>query len=430
MRQKTYLAFLLFFLASFVTFFLHSFYTKTSVFADAKFYYSYTRSVVIDHNLLLGNELYDLGLLKEVPSNQFVPSFYPPGASIFWVPLFYTTLGFTKTVQLFRPNIASSGYEPVFEYSTALTNIFLGISALYLIFKLLSQHFSEKISLLTTTTLFLTTNLFFYIAIEPINSHAASFFISALFIYYFLTKQKEKHYYTILGVIVGVAGLVRTQDLLLISMPIIQIALDQYKSIKKLTTNYLLLTTGILLGFLPQILLWKYFFHTFWYSPYFDTGFNFLKPQILHVLLNAQNGLFTTTPIVFIAITGLVVQIIKSTNWKLNGKWKMPPAQTSRSENLLVRRRASWLGEVNGKYLYALFYFLLQLYLISSWNVYAQGGSYSIRMMVTTYPLLSFGLAGVIEKVVQKIGERKTISLISIFTLINFLSILNYLLKY
>src|SRR4030042_5630650 len=120
MRQKKYLAFSLFFLISFVSFFLHSLCTKTSLFADAKFYYSYTRSVVIDHNLLLGNEFYKLGLLKEIPINQFVPSFYPPGVSIFWTPLFYTTLGFTKAIQLFRSNIAISGFEPLFEYSAAL----------------------------------------------------------------------------------------------------------------------------------------------------------------------------------------------------------------------------------------------------------------------------------------------------------------------
>jgi hypothetical protein len=171
---------------------------------------------------------------------------------------------------------------------------------------------------------------------------------------------------------------------------------------------------GALLGFLPQILLWKYFYNTFWYSPYFDVGFNFLRPQILHVLFNTQNGLFTTTPIILVA---LIMVIIKTTGIKRKSKigiWDL-------SEN--------WNLEI-GIYFQTLIYFLLQLYLISSWNVYTQGGSYSIRMMLTTYPLLAFGMANVIGKAIKKLGSRKTLVLIFLFSALNLLSIISYLLKY
>ncbi len=405
--------FSIFFLTSLTVFILHSLFTGTSVFADAKFYYSYTRSIIFDHDLLLGNEFFNLGLLKEMPSYQFTPSFYPPGVSMFWVPLFYLTLGATRLIQIFIPDIMVTGYEPVFEYSCGITNILLGTFALYLIFKILSRYFSSQVSIFTTSALLLTTNLFFYIAVEPINSHAASFFVSALFIYYFLNHPKDKYYYLTLGLIGGFAGVVRTQDLLILILPIIQIIFIYRKRPKTLIAQrQALLIAGIFVGFLPQILLWKYFYHTFWYSPYFDTGFSFLKPQILHVLFNTQNGLFTITPIVIFALAGLLFMIFtvlrKISN--LNLIW-----------NLSFE---FWI------FLYALLYFLLQLYIISSWNVYTQGGSYSIRMMVTTYPLLSFGLAYVIEKVIKKIGENKTIYIIGGFTILNFLSILNYMLRY
>jgi Dolichyl-phosphate-mannose-protein mannosyltransferase len=403
--KSTKYIFLTFITTSLVVFFLHSLLTKTSVFADAKFYYSYTRSFVFDNNLLLGNEFFNLGLLEKVPHNQFAPIFYPPGVSIFWVPLFQITFGFTNLIKAIIPNLKISGFEPIFEYSAALTSIFLGISSLFLVFKIISQYFSEKVSLLTVTALFFATNLFFYIAVEPINSHAASFFVSTLFVVYFLTRKKDGLYYIILGLIGGVAGLVRTQDLLILSIPIIQIILNYRRSLRTLISFILLLTVGCFIGFSPQILLWKYFYNTFWYSPYFDVGFAFLKPQILHVLFNYQNGLFTVTPVVAIAFIGILLKFISK---------------------LELRK---WIVE-NNIFVYALFYFLLQLYLVSSWKEYTQGGSYSIRMMLTTYPLMSFGLAEITEKVIKKIGDKKTIYIIGGFSILNFFSILNYLMKY
>ena len=411
--KSTKFVFLIFITVSLVVFFLHSIFTKTSVFADAKFYYSYTRSVVFDNNLLLGNEFFSLGLLEKVPQNQFAPIFYPPGVSIFWIPLFQITFGFTNFIKAIIPNLTFSGYEPIFEYSTALTNIFLGIFSLYLTFKILSRYFSEKVSLLTITALFLATNLFFYIAVEPINSHAASFFVSTLFVLLFLTRKRDRLYYLLLGFIGGFAGTVRTQDLLVLSLPIVQIILDNRKNLKTLVFNGLLLSTGCLIGFSPQILLWKYFYNTLWYSPYFGVGFSFLKPRIFYVLFNTQNGLFTTTPVILFALIGIILKI-----WRVIIRLGFKNWDLIRNSSLEI-----------SNYAYALFYFLLQLYLISSWND-TQGGSYSIRMMLTTYPLLAFGLAFVAEKVIKIIGVRYTIFIIIGFTLLNLLSILNYLLKY
>jgi len=414
MRQKNINSVLvLFFLVSVTVFFLHSLYTKTSIFADAKFYYSYTRSLIFNRNLLLGDELYNLKVTKVLPVDLFAPNFYPPGTSIFWLPLFYLTFGATNLIQIFFRNYKFSGYETIFQYSCGVTNILLGIFALYLIYKMLSRHFTEKIALLSVVAFFLASNLFFYIAVEPINSHSVSFFISTLFVFYFFNYQKEKYHYLILGVIGGVAGLIRTQDLLLITIPVLQITIDKLKSNKKITTNCSLLTTGILLGFLPQVLLWKYFYNTFWYSPYFDVGFSFLKPQIFQVLFNTQNGLFITTPITMIAFVGIILMILQTFK-----KLRFGTLNLFRNSKFEIRN-----------YLYAFFYFLLQLYLISSWND-TQGGSYSIRMMITTYPLLALGLANVINNALKKFGDGKTLTLIFLFSSFNFLSILNYLLKY
>jgi hypothetical protein len=377
---------------SLCVFLAHTAITKTAIFADARFYFAYTHSLVKDHDLDLKNEYIDLKI-GTVFNNTVVSNAYPPGVSLFWIPLYQNADALTRIF-----GINNQGYGFIYQLSVALTNIFLGVFGLYLIYRLLIKYFSEKVSLLTTLFLFGATNLLFYISVEPINSHAASFFISSLFVFYFLKieAKKEKDYYMALGFLGGIAGLIRTQDLLILILPAIQILYNFKKDFKTLIKNYLLLTIGIFAGFLPQILLWKYFFNTFWFSPYLNTGFNWLKPQVLYVLFNIQNGLFTFTPIIAVSLIGL----------------------------FLLKKRFHMV------YFYSLIYFLIQLYLTSSWNVYYQGGSYSIRMLITTYPLLSFGLAGLISRIIKSYSEKFVLTFFILTSIINSAFIINYLLMY
>jgi hypothetical protein len=394
LRPKYFFLALFFF--SLTVFFLHTAYTKTAIFADARFYFMTARSIVKDHDIKFANEYVYFGMDSVYVNEDYVWNMYPPGVSLFWLPGFFWAEGLTNILMPLNTNIDSSGFGIIHQSFTALTNIFLGTLGLYLVFRLLSQHFSKAVSHLTIIGLFSATNLLFYMAVEPINSHAASFFMSSFFIFYFLRYQKAKYYYFTLGVIGGIAGLVRTQDLLILILPIIQIIIVYKNNFKALAAFCLILSAGAIVAFIPQFYFWQRIFGTFWYSPYLPFGFNILKPQIFHVLFNTQNGLFTLTPIVAFSFLGLI--LMKKNFYKVR--------------------------------LYALIYFLGQLYLISSWNAYYQGGSYSIRMMVTAYPFISFGLASVINSGLKVLGERKVLFLITILGLTNIIFIVGYLLKY
>src|SRR3989304_5609745 len=121
---------------------------------------------------------------------------------------------------------------------------------------------------------------------------------------------------------------------ILFAIPAIAIFFKFRKHLKILVTCYLLLVTGILLGFLPQIYLWKIFFD-FYFPPYgWGYGFTFLSPHISYVLFNIQNGLFILTPTIALGLFGLFLF------------WKK-------------QKLISFMG---------IFYFLIQLYLIAWWR--------------------------------------------------------------
>jgi hypothetical protein len=379
----------LIFLLCLFTFLAHTFVTKSAIFADGRFYYAITRSIVKDFDIRFDNEYSNLGVGVTHTPTGYTWNKYSPGSSFMWLPLFSILSPFDFETQ---------GYGIVYQTSIAITQAFLSALGLYLVFRLLVDHFPRQISLITSVAIFSATNLIFYAGIEPINSHASSFFISSLFIYYFLKGKKNKHYYLILGVIGGFAGIVRTQDAFILTLPVIQIILKYRDRVLELINNQLALIAGTMIGFLPQLIFWKIIFGSFIYSPYLEEGFNFSNPHIGHVLLNTQNGLFTITPMIAVAVFGL-----------------------------LKNRGNKTLKNI---YLYGLLYFILQIYLISSWSSYYQGGSYSIRMIISTYPLLAFGIASVFDKIKVKLGLKAIYTVIMIFSVANVVQIIHYLLKY
>lgn len=184
--------FILIFGFSILTFLAHTAFTKTAIFADGKFYYSITRSIVKDRDIKFGNEYYSLGVTEKTQEG-YVWNKYPPGVSLAWTPAFWITDGLVNLVN-FTPGVqhGAEGFEIYYQTAVAITSIFLGTFGLYLVYQLLKDHFSDKVSILTTLALYGTTNLLFYISVEQINSHGVSFFCLISFCFLFSQVQRTK----------------------------------------------------------------------------------------------------------------------------------------------------------------------------------------------------------------------------------------------
>lgn len=390
--------FLLFFF-SFLVFCAHTAYTKTSVYSDGRYYYAYTRSIVIDHDINLSNEFKKLSISQGKNESGFTINPYPPGTSFLWIPLFWMADGLVTITNTFiGSGLGLNGYGLIYQASSALTNIILGLFGLYLIFLLVKKYFLKEIAFLTALTLFSATNLFFYLAIEPVNSHAASFFVASLFTYLMLSyKDKGTKKNLLLGIISGFLGTIRTPDGLIGLTAAASTLQSKYKS---KITKFAILVIGFIIGFLPQLLLWKFFYNKYFNiylsSAKWGYGFDLLHPHIGFLLFDPEKGFFVITPIMFFAFIGL----------------------------FLFKKKDKSL------FIYALSYFLLQVYLISSWADYSQGGSFSIRMLISTYPFLAFGLASIIERSKKIFKLKETSFLLLLFSILNFVLIIGYLLRY
>ncbi|MBU1327253.1 hypothetical protein KKB64_03475 [Patescibacteria group bacterium] len=370
MKKNLWIIFIAF--VYFAGFFAHALYLKKAVYGDGIFYYSWLRSGVVDHDIDFANEYSHYGVAQPPTPLGYAGNKYSVGPALLWAPLYV----WTHTLMM------GYGYSLPYELAAGFTSVSLALVGLILLYRFLAKSFSKQASFLAVAGIAAATNLFFYGSLDPVNSHALSFFAATLFLS--LLAQKNRSWFLV-GAGLGFLALFRLQD--------VAYALILFTHLgggRKILIRILL---GFSSVFVWQLLAWQTLYGTIFSNPYMfgGEGFNIFRPHILGVLFSPANGLFLWTPITMVGIFGLF--------------WKK-----------------SW-GYIA--------VFALELLLIASWSTWRQGASYSGRMFVSILPLLAIGLAHIYAKILKLRFGRQIIlySLTLPLSVLNALFILRFLLN-
>lgn len=365
--------FILLFLASSVVYAAHVYQTQSILWGDTRYYYAYTRSLVVDRNINFENEAFlnDVGYPNQPtfsPLTNRVINKFSPGAPILWIPGFLLGQGFSYVWGLLSPQKVVEGYGFITQFTVGLTAVFFSTAGLYLFYLAVQKQFGKKVALATSATLFITTQLLFYTAVDPLNSHSASFLFSSLL--FFLSMKwvfkSEKVFLWQVIVLGGVAGwlaLIRNQDIIF-CVPIgLGILLKEPLQIKNYLLNILKSLVFAVSAFLPLLIQLTFTYYLFgqYNTPYAIGGetFYWLQPDFIRILFSQQNGFFFFAPIVLFCLWGLVIALRKK---------EMVAAAS-------------------------LISFVLTAYVIASWAPEILGGPYGSRMFTSTLPWLGFGAA-------------------------------------
>jgi len=372
--------FLIIFLISILIFIAHYKVVGKAVYGDGVYYYSYVRSAVIDKNLDFANELKFFGREERISKTGLTANKFSIGSAILWLPFFLLAHIIAR----------GDGYGDIYQIIVGSGCVVYGSLGLYFCFKLGEKLFDKKTSLLATIFIWLGTNLFFYISVDVINSHASSFFIASLLAYLLIKNMiDKKDDYWLSGLLTGILAMIRLQDIIFgVSI------LSEKISGKKVWLKKVWYLLFIVIAFIPQLIVWKILYGEI-KSPYLTSGeqFNWLKPQIISVLFSGNNGLFYYSPILIFSLIGL---------WQL-------------------REKKSFIG------LIGLLLFLIQLYLVSCWYMWWQGASYGGRMFISLMPFFIIGLANFI-KTSNRQYRKFIYGLFGLLVIINMGSIINFLL--
>lgn len=371
-----------------------------AVYGDGIYYYAYTRSLVKDRDLHFENEFEHRygpdtnNNILEIEPSEFSPDTptnhvsnkYPIGAGLLWIPAFSAAEIVANIINQFDSSFPNTGYSDIYQINVGLFNISLVVLGFIVLYKTLLLFFKKTVSMITILAVALGSNIFYYSAIDAINSHPLSFLFGTIYFYVFF-KDKFSEKFIVLGFVSGILALIRTQDIIFIAFTIIYLLLNK-NSLREKIINLLYSSIVFIVIFTIQMLSWKIIYGSFLALPYIsgNEGFDFLRPHFLEVLFGLKVGLFIWTPFYLISVIGLIISYKKIP--------KIVPL-----------------------------FIVIQIYLISSWSGWSQGESFGIRMVISILPLFCIGFA----QIMQKLNLKYSVGLTVLLIIFNFTAILYFL---
>lgn len=373
-RLRTWLLFVGLFLFSSLIYTAHVFVAKSVLWGDTHYYYAVARSLVVDHNLNMSNEAFlPLFGFPNQPvfssgTNRIVNKF-SVGAPLLWLPPLMVGAALELGIPFLRNSTSILGYGWFTQWLVGVTTVGFSTLGLAVFFHALSRKFGRKTSFFVSAILLFCTQLFFYTAVDPLNSHSTSFLLSAVLFALSLRWVFEKKEISflrvlVLGLVAGYLALIRNQDCIFLVPVGILLFLIPASLPKKVGRAIIFLLSSAV----PMTLQFAstYYWYGQFTSPYIQGGekLNWLQPDFLRVLFSQGNGLLFFAPVVVVCLSGLWVGLRK-------------------------RDAVATAGGVG---------FLLAMYVIASWGPEIVGGPYGSRMFTSCLPWLGYGLALFLKK--------------------------------
>ncbi len=226
------------------------------------------------------------------------------GSAFLWSPVY----GLGKLGQI----IAGQRMLPFNATDMALINsssMLLGLGAFWFMVDS-SRRFNLPGRALASLTAFFGTPLFFYAFMAGTTSHAASAFMTGGAVWFWISTRNVKDFlrWFCLGILCGIAAMVRPQEGLVLILPFWDIIARRWRE-KEIPSPVFKAAGGVFLGFIvgffPQALIWRMMYGSFFHAPSaFNLRWNyFALPEIL---FSSFHGLLTWTPLFLLSVIGLM----------------------------------------------------------------------------------------------------------------------------
>jgi Dolichyl-phosphate-mannose-protein mannosyltransferase len=378
---------------------------------DGIYYYVYLRSVVIDGDLDFTNDytLYqsfnneDLQKKREMLELHKTPlgkpaNYFSVGPAVLWSPVYVPT--HLLAVMLGLPQ---DGYSYWYEAPILLFSIVYGFVGFLLIYRVAVGLFSRWAAFVAVLGMWMATNVVYYMGISPSASHVLSLFAVALFVFLWWRFRGKRTWrgWFILGLSAGLMTLVRWQDILVTLLALFDMIDDGWAIVKNRSfvsmvrakvPEGLIFTAGLLIAFSPQMAAWQILYGAPITAPQGASFFYPLRPEMWNVLFGLKRGLFTWTPLIFLAALGF----------------------------LPLYRRDRALGSA------AFAIFLAETYVNSIVYDWWGGEAFGARRFIGLIPFFALGLAALVEAIAARVSRRTVLVALGAFTVWNLLFILQY----
>jgi Dolichyl-phosphate-mannose-protein mannosyltransferase len=373
---------------------------------DGVGYYAYLQSTLIDHNLrfennwLAGNQSFIMSrvdanghLLPEMyTSTGYVENHFTVGPAILWAPVVVPVHLGVLLLDRLGARIPADGYSRPYIVSMALTTAIYGFLSILLAFLVARKYFEQRWAFFASGGVWLASSLPVYMYFNPSWSHALSAFMVALFLWYWERTQLRRTFpqWMILGAIAGMMGNVYYPNVFLLIFPVMEVLSmlvsshrqtdSRVMDVGKPARNCMAFAAVFFISLLPTFITRQIIYGSPFATGYPGIGtWNWGSPALLKVLFSSDHGMWSWTPILFLATMGLFFLV----------------------------RRDFLLGA--GSILTVLAYY----YFIASYPDWDGLSSYGNRFFVSLTPIFILGLTALLSGFSRWIGQPSRAAAVS-----------------
>jgi hypothetical protein len=358
---------------------------------DALHHYVQLRSIVFDQDVHFRNEYIRLYNLKgdelgtewvyAGTETGHVRNLMPVGPALLWMPLFALVSLGVWVANLFGAGYPFDGYGRLFQATAGLSGIAAATLGTWFTYLAASRLFASRPAIWGTLTIWLASPTIYYSVISPTYSHAASLLAAGAFWLVWLVTRTGPTRYAALGVLTGIAALMRWQDVILL----VPSAVDLVQAWRRgdarppqLVAWGLLTAVCAAVTFVPQMLVWIEVYGRPLAMPQGEGFMRWTEPALVEVLFSDFHGLFTWTPVVLLAAAGMIPL------------WKRAPALTAAAVSFLL---LSWY--VNAA--------------VADWWA---GEAFGSRRFVSCVPIFGLGLAALADRWTTSLRRTATVAVV------------------
>ncbi len=294
----------------------------------------------------------------------------------------------------------TDGYNVIFQYCIAFSALFwVGLGMIFLVKFLHSYGIRRNYGWIMSFVCLLGTNLFFYTFVQPSFSHAYSFSLISIFVFYVrhIFHNYTRNYVYIAAFILGLIVLVRPANLIVIGIiPFLagdfKVFISTIKN-KVINLDFIPAICVFIIAISPQLIINYLQTGSLIIYGYKNEGFYFSDPQFINFLLSYKKGWLIYTPFFFLLFpTSLYL-------WQKVSKYSF---------------FAFWM------------FFILLVSVFSSWWNWYYGDSFGMRPMVDYYSIFILVITLGIFSINKKWISIITIIFIGLVVMLNIVQTFQY----
>lgn len=295
--------------------------------SDGREYFVQVRSLVIDWDLDLSNENDVFGVRGTAANFAF-------GAPLLWAPFFILAHLWLGLLNVFGGDYPRNGFFNPYQRAIGLASLVYGFAALVMIYRLLSQYFSRRLSAASTIAITCGSFIVWYLVADNSMSHGASMFAVTLFLYMWHQTSGDGSVkrWALLGAAAGLMSMVRWQNVLFVIFPAVEELGNVVARVRGAApagvptepdaddtratpdngwwalaaARYAAFAAVFLIVFSPQFAFWNVVRGSWFSPPTSAHGAELAAPAIGAVLFSTDRGLFSWTPVLLVAVLGLI----------------------------------------------------------------------------------------------------------------------------